>query len=90
MLNCLSKAYRATEDQKDAQSTGYQSILECKRRRVDVHVPVPQNVHIGTVDPETGTWELTDKSLGAGVAVGPHGAQLLTAKPGTVRTCWAM
>lgn len=54
------------------------------RRKVDVNVPVPQNVHFGQVDPQTGTWELTDKSLGAGVAVGPHGAQLLTATPSTV------
>lgn len=55
-------------------------------RRVNVNVPVPQNLQFGTVDPKTGTWELTDKSLGAGVAVGPHGAQLLTATPSTVRT----
>lgn len=54
------------------------------RRRVNVNVPVPQNVQFGTVDPQTGTWELTDKSLGAGVAVGPNGAQILTAKPSTV------
>ena len=55
-----------------------------KCRRVNVNVPVPQNFHLGTVDPQTGTWELTDKSLGAGVTVGPHGAQLLTATPSTV------
>ena len=35
-----------------------------------MHVPVPQNLQFGTVDPKTGTWELTDKSLGAGLAVG--------------------
>ncbi len=50
-----------------------------------MHVPVPQNLQFGTVDPKTGTWELTDKSLGAGLAVGPHGAQLLTTTPSTVR-----
>ena len=55
-------------------------------RRVNVNVPVPQNLHFGTVDPKTGTWELMDKSLGAGVAVGPHGAQLLTATPSSVCT----
>ena len=58
---------------------------DTERRRVNVNVPVPQNLHLGTVDPQTGTWELTDKSLGAGVTVGPHGAQLLTATPSTVR-----
>jgi hypothetical protein len=41
-------------------------------------------MEFGTVDPQTGTWELTDKSLGAGLAVGPDGAQILTAKPSTV------
>ena len=58
----------------------------CLCRRVNVTVPTPQNVQFGTVDPNTGTWELTDKSLGAGVAIGPNGAQLLTATPSAVRT----
>ena len=47
-------------------------------------VPVPDNVKFGTVDQNTGTWQLTDKSLGAGVAVGPQGAQLLTVTPSAV------
>lgn len=48
-------------------------------------VPTPSNVQFGTVDPNTGTWEYTDKSLGAGVEVGPNGAALLSRSPTAVR-----
>ncbi len=44
-------------------------------------VPAPSNVEFGTVDPQTGTWEYTDKSIGAGVQVGPNGASVLSRNP---------
>ncbi len=47
----------------------------------------PRTSTFGTVDPQDrhmGAY--MDKSLGAGVAVGPHGAQLLTATPSSVCT----
>ncbi|CAL8471037.1 g10579 [Coccomyxa elongata] len=50
-------------------------------QRVYVSVPAPSNVNFGTVDPQTGTWEYTDKSLGAGVEVGPKGASILSRNP---------
>ncbi|EIE20121.1 hypothetical protein COCSUDRAFT_48615 [Coccomyxa subellipsoidea C-169] len=50
-------------------------------QRVYVSVPAPSNVNFGTVDPQTGTWAYTDKSLGAGVEVGPNGASILSRNP---------
>jgi hypothetical protein len=42
------------------------------------------------VDPKTGTWQYTDKSLGAGVQVGPNGATLLSRDPTDVSSLFLL
>ncbi len=51
-----------------------------------MEVPTPANVSFGTVNPKTGTWVYKDKALGAGVAIGPDGAALLTGNATTVQS----
>lgn len=64
-----------------ALTCGLTECSVCYIRRVYVSVPAPSQVNFGTVDPQTGTWAYTDKSLGAGVEVGPSGASILSRNP---------